>query len=166
MKTFTEIEELGLLRNRNGHPRTSAKLQMQRFRRSCSESKLHDKYKLIKKMLKRYDELGAENQKQAYEIQIFLQKHLSLLDEIKGFVKYKGDDVRQQRSTILDDYSEQNEYQKEWLNFDSGEMNRISGRYSKLVRTAEFIRKNSLFDNSDHISTYDDYQAFNNYDYM
>lgn len=159
-KSFVEEDSIGGHTNKHHSQRN-------RFVRSCSKNQIHESYGVINKLLDSYGKMKSSNQKLSYDVSILLHQHLQMLDEIVRFenVANRKRRSRNVRSTIRDDYNTPNRYQQDWMDFNSGSSNKVSGKYSKLVKAAEFIRKNSLFDTTDEINDYDDYQAFNEYAY-
>lgn len=135
--------------------------------RSCSKNRIHESYRVINRLLDSYGKMNSNNQKLTYDVSILLRQHLQMLDELVRFVNVtnRKRTLRKVRSTIRDDYDTPNRYQQDWMDSNSGVFDKVSGKYSKLVKAAEFIRKNSLFDSTEEINDYDDYQAFDDYAY-
>lgn len=128
-KIFEEIEEMKL-------PHKN------RPQRSLNDiNKIHEKYDVVKKLLNQYDELSPADQIQVRDMKIFLENHISFLDEMEF-------STRKTRSLDGNDTV----FAKRWLN-----ENVVSEKFLKLAKTAGFIRKNVLFDEDNpHVDEYFD----------
>lgn len=116
-KIFEEIEEMKLPNKK-------------RPQRSLNDiNKIHEKYDVVKKLLNQYDELSPADQIEVRDMKIFLENHISFLDEME----FSNRKIRS--------LEENNTFVKRWLN-----ENIVSEKFLKLAKTAGFIRKNVLFD--------------------
>lgn len=116
-KIFEEIEEMKLPNKK-------------RPQRSLNDiNKIHEKYDVVKKLLNQYDELSPADQIEVRDMKIFLENHISFLDEME----FSNRKIRS--------LEENNTFVKRWLN-----ENAVSEKFLKLAKTAGFIRKNVLFD--------------------
>lgn len=154
MKNYVEMEGVNVLRRSERNADDTRQKQRKRVVRSCSKGEVHEKFVIVERLLRQFDRLSLPNQKRAYDARTNLLTHLHMLDELRRFANASERDgkLRLIRSSAGDKRMAADE-------------DALSERYSKLAKAAEFIRKSSFFDQSDEISDYDDYRAFNEYGY-
>lgn len=119
------------------HKRSSFRehFDRQRFARSCNHETIHEKYVIIVGLLDQFERLSRPEQTRVVVQKRYLDNHLQLLDELESFVKRllssdaEAFDETRVKKDVID--------------------GRSSGRFNKLVRTVEVMRKNTLLDNDE-----------------
>lgn len=107
---------------------TSEHFDYDTFTRICNHVTINEKYALIIGLLEQYERLGDSDRLQVIVQKRYLEDHLHLLDELEMFVHRQNAAKRFKK--------------------DAREEKR-SGRFEKLVRTAETIRKNAMIVDDD-----------------
>ena len=125
------------------------------------KTEINAHYELLQNLMEDFDKLSPSEQMQIYYIKTLLKNHILLLDAMEST---SNQFIRKTRSSSKD-YTDLNRYQKYGLDTDVENKERfVSGKFEKLIKTAELIRKNSLFDQTDEFdSNSDDFVEFDDY---
>lgn len=161
MKNYVEVDSVDGVLHKEQDEDNNRQRKRKRVVRSCSKGLVHERFVIVERLLKQFDRLSLSNQKRAFESRTSLVQHLHMLDELRRFANASERGGSGRSRTVRSSVSNGKDQGKE-LNQRSGT---LSERYSKLVQAAEFIRKNSFFDQTEEFNNYDDYLAFNEYGY-